>query len=216
MNTKDISSYIDHTILNPLATYEEVKKIAQETYDHQFASACIPPYYVKPIKEQFGDRISIATVIGFPFGYHHYTSKKQEIIQALADGADEIDMVANIAAIKNGDWEYLKKEIHECITPIRGAKKIIKVIIESGMLSKEEIIKCCELYGSYKVDFLKTSTGYAEIGATEEAITLFKQYLPDEVGIKASGGIRDKAKAFTMIKKGATRIGASASLEIIQ
>lgn len=216
MMPKDLSSYIDHTLLNPLATYAEVRQVVMEAQKYQFASACIPPYFLPFIKEEFGNKVTLATVVGFPFGYSHYSAKKQEIIQALHDGADEIDMVANITAIKNGDWRVLKTEIHQCITPIRGAQKIIKVIIESGMLTHEEIIQCCELYGAYQIDYLKTSTGYAAQGASVEAIELFRKHLPESVGIKASGGIRNRTSALAMIEKGATRIGASASLEIIK
>src|SRR5690554_753118 len=216
MSQRPIASYIDHTILSPLASLSAVTKICEEVKENNFASACIPPYFVPKMRAKFGDSIKIATVIGFPFGYSHTLAKKMEIEQAINDGVDEIDMVVNIAAIKNQDWEYLKKEIHNCMTPIRRARKVIKIIIESGMLTNEEIIKCCELYGAYKIDYLKTSTGYAEKGASEEAVALFKKHLPEGVKIKASGGIRDKETALKMIALGAEKIGASAGLEIIK
>ncbi len=159
--------------------------------------------------------VKLATVIGFPFGYSAVEAKIAEIILAMVDGADELDMVANISAIKNHDWMYLADEINHILPIIRSKQKIIKVIIESGVLTDEEIIKCCDMYGVAGIDFLKTSTGYAEKGATIEAVKLFRKYLPEQVQIKASGGIRDYAFARQLLDAGATRLGCSASIAIV-
>jgi deoxyribose-phosphate aldolase len=138
-----------------------------------------------------------------------------EIKQAIEDGVDELDMVHNLAALRNKDWDYLEKEITVCLQPIRLYNKIIKVIIESGILTAAEIIESCKLYSKHKVDFVKTSTGYAEKGALLEHIQIMRHHLPEEIAIKASGGIRNYAVAASMIVAGATRIGASAGIQIV-
>lgn len=211
----DLAKYIDHTLLSPLATLEEIKRLCQETIDYGFASACIPPYFVENMRKEFGQDLKIATVIGFPFGYSHYEAKKKEIEVAIQAGVNEIDFVANIAAIKIGDWEYLKKEMEICLPIIQSADKSIKVIIESGILTEEEIITTCQLYSKFNIDYIKTSTGYAEKGALEEDIILIKNHIPSNIKIKASGGIRDKVKIQKMIDLGAERIGTSSGLKII-
>jgi deoxyribose-phosphate aldolase len=157
----------------------------------------------------------VATVIGFPFGYSATEAKIAEIILAMVDGADELDIVANISAIKNGDWSAIADEINHILPIIRSKGKAVKIIIESGVLTNEEIIKCCDIYGIAGIDFLKTSTGYAEKGASVEAVELFRKHLPEAVKIKASGGIRDYATAKQMIDAGATRIGCSAGVSIV-
>ena len=159
--------------------------------------------------------IKVATVIGFPFGYAAIEAKLAEVLLAIVDGADELDIVANISAIKNGDWVYLANEINHLMPIIKTNNKVIKIIIESGVLTDDEIVKCCELYGVAGIDFLKTSTGYAEKGATIEAVKLFRQYLPKHVQIKASGGIRDYSFAQQLINAGATRLGCSAGIAIV-
>jgi deoxyribose-phosphate aldolase len=158
----------------------------------------------------------VATVIGFPFGYSAIEAKVAESVLSIIDEADELDMVANILAIRNGDWSYAEKEIATVMPLIRNKGKVIKVIIESGILLEEEIIKCCELYARYGVNFVKTSTGYAEKGASVEAVALMRKHLPANIQIKASGGIRTFAFAQELIAAGATRIGASASVEIMK
>ena len=158
----------------------------------------------------------MATVIGFPFGYSAVEAKIAEILLAMVDGADELDVVSNISAIKNSDWVYLADEINHIIPIIRSKNKVIKIIIESGILTDEEIIKCCEIYGLAGIDYLKTSTGYAEKGATVETVKLFRRHLPKQIQIKASGGIRDYAFARQLIDAGATRLGCSAGVAIVQ
>jgi deoxyribose-phosphate aldolase len=160
--------------------------------------------------------VKVATVIGFPFGYAAVEAKVAEVVLAIIDEADELDMVANLIAIRNKDWAYLEKEIATILPIIRNKQKVIKVIIESGILLEEEITRCCEIYGKLGVDFVKTSTGYAEKGASVEAVQLMRKHLPPGVQIKASGGIRTFAFARELIGAGATRLGCSASVAIVK
>ncbi|GEP90490.1 deoxyribose-phosphate aldolase [Chitinophaga terrae (ex Kim and Jung 2007)] len=211
----NINRYIDHTVLKPTTTLEDVKKLCMECVEYDFAAACVPPLYVKIASQFLGaTNTKIATVIGFPFGYSAIEAKVAETVLAIVDGADELDLVINISAIKNNDWEYLEKEIANIMYIVREKKKVIKIIIESGILLEDEIVKCCQLYSKYGVDFMKTSTGYAERGATVEAVKLMRANLPENIQIKASGGIRTYAFAKELIDAGATRIGASASVNI--
>jgi deoxyribose-phosphate aldolase len=212
----DISSYIDHTILKPTTTLPDVEKICEEALQYHFAAVCVPPLYVKKVKEIVNNSVKVATVIGFPFGYSAIESKIAEIVLAIVDGADEMDMVVNISAIKNNDWNFIAGEINTIMPVVKNKNKIIKVIIESGVLTDEEIIKCCDIYGLAGVDYVKTSTGYAEKGATIHAVTLIRAHLADHVKIKASGGIKTYRFAKELIESGATRIGCSSSVEIIK
>lgn len=212
-----ISRYIDHTILKPTTLIADVEKLCAEARQYAFAAVCIPPNFVKTAKSLLQEStVKTATVIGFPFGYSAVEAKIAETVLAMVDGADELDVVANISAIKNGDWLYIANEINHLMPVIKSKHKTIKVIIESGVLTNDEIIKCCDIYGAAGIDYLKTSTGYAEKGATVEAVQLFRRYLPEEVQIKASGGIRDYAFAKQLIEAGATRLGCSASVAIVQ
>ncbi len=211
-----VHQYIDHTILKPTCLVADIQKLCDEAKQYQFAAVCVPPNFVKLAKELVnGTAVQVATVIGFPFGYCATEAKIAEIILAMVDGADELDVVANISAIKNGDWMAIADEINHIMPIVRSKGKKIKVIIESGVLTDEEIIKCCDIYGVAGIDYLKTSTGYAEKGASVEAVQLFRKHLPDAVQIKASGGIRDYATAKQMIDAGATRIGCSAGVAIV-
>jgi deoxyribose-phosphate aldolase len=211
-----IHKYIDHTILKPTCLVADIEKLCAEAKQYNFAAVCVPPNFVKLAKEQVaGSEVKVATVIGFPFGYSATEAKIAEIILAMVDGADELDVVANISAIKNGDWAAIADEINHILPIIRSKGKAVKIIIESGVLTNDEIVKCCDIYGIAGIDFLKTSTGYAEKGASVEAVQLFRKHLPDAVHIKASGGIRDYATAKQMIDAGATRIGCSAGVAIL-
>jgi len=213
----EMNRYIDHTILKPTTTLDDIKQLCMECVEYDFAAACVPPLYVKLAKQFLGaTNTKVATVIGFPFGYSAIEAKVAETVLAIVDGADELDLVINISAIKNNDWEYLEKEIANIMYIIREKKKVIKIIIESGILLEDEIIKCCQLYARHGVDFMKTSTGYAERGATLEAVRLMRANLPANIQIKASGGIRTFVFAKELIDAGATRIGASASVNIVK
>ncbi len=213
----NIAPYIDHTLLKPATSPADVKKLCGEAVEYGFAAVCIPPPFVKTSKAALaGTPVKVATVAGFPFGYSVALAKLAEVQQALKDGADEIDVVINLAALKSGSWSYLQSEMELLIEPIHEKEKIIKVIIESGILSTEEIIKCCKLYASLGVDFMKTSTGYAETGATIEAVQLMSAHLPSEIKIKASGGIKTYEFAKQLIIAGADRLGCSASVNIVK
>jgi len=147
---------------------------------YRFAAVCIPPLFVKKAGDLLaGSAIKVATVIGFPFGYSAIEAKVAEIVLAIVDGADELDIVINISAIKNNDWNFIANEINTIMPIIKSRNKIIKVIIESGVLSDDEIIRCCDIYGAAGVDFIKTSTGYAEKGASVRAVALIRQHLAD-------------------------------------
>jgi deoxyribose-phosphate aldolase len=216
MEKRLLNKYIDHTILKPTCLVADIEKLCAEAKQYDFAAVCVPPNFVKLAKEKLvGSTVQVATVIGFPFGYSATEAKIAEIILAMVDGADELDVVANISAIKNGDWSAIADEINHIMPIIRSKNKLVKIIIESGVLTDDEIIKCCDIYGIAGIDYLKTSTGYAEKGASVEAVKLFRKHLPDQVQIKASGGIRDYATAQLMIDAGATRIGCSAGVAIV-
>lgn len=212
-----VTQYIDHTILKPTTLVADIEKVCAEAIQYKFAAVCVPPPFVKKSKElTVGTGVKVATVIGFPFGYSAIEAKLAETLLAIVDGADELDMVINLIALKNNDWEYLANEINHILPVIHGKGKVIKVIIESGILTDDEIIKCCELYGVAGIDYLKTSTGYAEKGASVHAVQLFRKHLPANVQIKASGGIRDYAFAKELVEAGATRLGCSAGVAIAQ
>ena len=211
----NICSYIDHTFLKPTTQLKDIEKICTEAVEYAFAAVCIPPPFIKQAKKLTGDSgVRTASVIGFPFGYAAIEAKVAEIILAIVDGADELDMVINISALKNDDWQYLASEINTVLPIVHAKQKKLKVIIETGVLSDQEIIRCCTLYATAGVDFLKTSTGYAEKGASVEVVELMKKNLPESVRIKASGGIRTYEFAKKLIEAGASRLGCSASVEI--
>ncbi len=212
-----IAKYIDHTILKPTTTLSEIEKLCNEGIQYRFAAVCVPPLFVKKAKELVGNTpVKVATVIGFPFGYSAIEAKVAEIVLAIVDGADELDMVINISAIKNNDWQFVANEINTILPIIKSRNKVIKVIIESGILTDDEIIKCCDIYGAAGVDYLKTSTGYAEHSASVHAVLLMRKHLSDAVKIKASGGIGSYQFAKELIDAGADRIGCSSSVQIIK
>lgn len=212
-----LNHLIDHTLLKPTALVSEIEQLCQEALTYQLAAVCVPPPFVQIAKEKVASSdVKVATVIGFPFGYSAVEAKVAESVLAIVDGADELDIVASIIAIKNHDWTYLANEITHLLPVIRSKNKIVKIIIESGVLTDQEIITCCDIYGAAGIDFLKTSTGYAEKGATVETVQLFRQHLPAAVKIKASGGIRNYQQALAMVHAGADRLGCSASVAIVK
>jgi len=212
-----LARFIDHTILKNSTTLTDIIKICNEAMEFGFAAVCVPPYFVQDAKKLIeASPVRLAAVIGFPFGYHHYKTKLTEAQLALDEGADELDVVMNIAAFKSNDIAYVETEIAEVskLTSERG--KTLKVIIESGILTEEEIIKCCQLYQHFPVQFLKTSTGYADKSASIEAVETMRRNLPEHIQIKASGGIRTAEFAQQLVNAGATRLGCSASVAIAQ
>lgn len=212
----NIASYIDHTVLKPTTTLADIQKLCAEAVEMKFAAVCVPPYFVKAAKELVsGSEVQVATVIGFPFGYSTRGAKMDEIAQGIDDGAEEFDIVHNITALKNGNYDYLVDEIGQCTRFVHSAGKKVKIIVESGVLTDAELVKCCELYTPLGIDFMKTSTGYAETGATVHAVQLMRKHLPGSIAIKASGGIRTFAFAKELVDAGATRLGCSASMTIV-
>lgn len=212
----NLASKIDHTLLKADATEKEIKKLCAEAKEFGFAAVCIPPYFVRKCKLWLADsNVKVATVVGFPLGYSHTPAKVEEARRAIDEGAGEIDMVINIIALKAGDWNYLKNELTSVATivQLRGGK--LKVILETGLLTESEIIKACELCKEMSVDYVKTSTGTIQPGATIETIKLLRANLPKSIKIKASGGIKTKEFALKLIEAGADRIGCSASVSII-
>lgn len=212
-----LNGYIDHTILKPTTLIADIEKLCKEAVQYNFAAVCVPPTLVKKAKQLLeGSNVKTATVIGFPFGYSAIEAKIAEVVLAMVDGADELDVVINLIALKNNDWVYLANELNHIMPVIKQKNKVIKIIIESGILTDDEIIKCCGLYGAAGIDYLKTSTGYGEKGATVEAVELMRLHLPQAVQIKASGGIRTYEFAKQLVEAGATRLGCSAGVAIVQ
>jgi deoxyribose-phosphate aldolase len=212
-----LNQYIDHTILKPTTLIADVEKLCAEAKEYAFAAVCVPPPFVKLSKALLlGSGVKVATVIGFPFGYSAVEAKLAEILLAMVDGADELDVVSNIVAIKNNDWQLVSNEINHIMPIVKSKGRVIKVIVESGVLNEDELLKCCELYGAAGIDYLKTSTGYAEVGATVEVVKALRRNLPAHVKIKASGGIRTYEFAKHLIDAGATRLGCSASVAIVK
>ena len=211
-----LNKYIDHTILKPTTLVADIEKLCAEAILYQFAAVCVPPPFVKLAKRLVqGTTVKVATVIGFPFGYSAVEAKISEIVLAMIDGADELDVVINLIALKNNDWQYLANEINHIMPVAKSKGKGVKIIIESGLLTDDEIIKCCDIYAAAGIDYLKTSTGYAEKGATVETVKLMRKHLANAVHIKASGGIRTYEFAKQLVEAGATRLGCSASVAIV-
>lgn len=213
MEKKEILRKLDHTLLKQTATWEQIQKICEEGMEYQTASVCIPPCYVKRAKEYVGDRLSICTVIGFPNGNTTTQTKVQEAREALADGADEIDMVINLGMVKEGDYSSVYEEIC-CLREVsRG--KILKVIIETCLLTQEEKIKLCQVVTKAGADFIKTSTGFAKGGATFEDVRLLREHVGENVKVKAAGGISSVEDAEKFLALGADRLGTSRLIQLL-
>lgn len=219
MNAREIARYIDHTNLKPYATKEDIIKLCDEAIQYGFYAVCVNPYRVKLAKDYLsgkGADVKVASVIGFPLGATPTEVKVFEAKKALDDGADELDMVINIGALKDGDYEYVKRDIEEVVKVAheKGAK--VKVIIETCYLTDEEKVKACELAKEAGADFVKTSTGFGSGGATVEDVRLMRKVVGPEMGVKASGGIRTYDQAVAMIEAGANRIGTSSGVKIVE
>lgn len=206
---------IDHTILKPVASQEDVRRICEEAKEHGFFSVCINPYWVAYAKELLkGTDVKVCTVIGFPLGANTTAVKEYETQDALKNGADEIDMVINLGALKSGDYDTVLKDIAAVRKACEG--KILKVIIETSQLTDEEKVKACGLSAEAGADFVKTSTGFTGGGATAADVALMRKTVPAHMQVKASGGIRSRADFDAMVAAGATRIGASSGIKIIE
>ena len=214
MEIKEIMSKVDHTLLTQTATVEEIKRICDDAVAYGTASVCIPPCYVGFAKEYLNGKVAVCTVIGFPNGYNATSVKRAETAQAIRDGADEIDMVINISDVKNGRYEAVLEEIKQ-LKAVCG-EKVLKVIIETCLLTEEEKIKMCEIVTLSGADFIKTSTGFAGGGATFDDVALFKKHIGENVKIKAAGGIRSFDDARQFIELGADRLGTSRLVALLK
>ena len=214
MEITQILAQCDHTLLTQTATWEDIKKICDDGMKYNTASVCIPPYFVKQAKEYVGEKLAICTVIGFPNGYNTTAVKVFETKDAIKDGADEIDMVINIGALKAGMDDYIINEIKE----IKAAcgEKILKVIIETCLLNEDEKIRMCKNVTAAGADFIKTSTGFSTAGATREDVVLMKANVGEGVLVKAAGGISGIKDAEDFINLGADRLGTSRVVKAVQ
>ncbi len=214
MKQEDIVKHIDHTMLKPIADWESIEKLCREAVDYKTASVCIPSCYVKRVKETFKDKINICTVVGFPLGYCNTAAKLAETKQAIEDGASEIDMVINICHVKNREFQKVEDEIRalkECC-----GEKILKVIIETCYLTKEEKIQMCQVVTNAGADYIKTSTGFGTGGATMEDVLLMKEHIGAEVKIKAAGGIKSVKDMEDFLEAGCERLGTSSGIALLQ
>ncbi len=211
-----IPSMIDHTLLKPDATRSMIKKLCNEAIENNFGAICVNPYHVKYCKDLLKDsEVKVATVVGFPLGANTKDVKAFETKDAIKNGADEIDMVINIGALKDGDFDTVKDDILAVVEATNG-KALVKVIIETCLLNEEEKKMACKLAMEAGADFVKTSTGFSTDGAKVEDIRLMKLVVGDKLGIKASGGVRDLQAAREMIEAGATRLGTSSGVKIVK
>jgi deoxyribose-phosphate aldolase len=218
MNTKTIADLIDHTLLKQNTTHFEIIQLCDEAINYNFASVCIPPYYVREasnaLESQKGN-VKVSTVVGFPLGYSSVLAKVEEIKRAIHEGADEIDAVLNICAIKNEDWGFVRNEIDSLVLGTHMKGKVIKLILETAQLTHAEIEKICTIALDFKPNFLKTSSGFNG-GASLEAVQTMLSVVGNNINIKASGGIRDLATLLQYKDLGVKRIGTSAGVSIME
>lgn len=214
---RDIAKYIDHTLLKPDATPADIEKLCREARQYGFAAVCVNPPFVKQCAQLLrGSGVAVACVVGFPLGAHTTATKVFETQQAIVDGATEIDMVMNIGALKAKKDDYVRDDIRAVVDAAHRAGALVKVIIEAALLTDEEKVRASRLAKEAGADFVKTSTGFGPGGATVHDVALLRQAVGPEMGVKAAGGIRTFPQAQEMIAAGATRIGASAGVRIVQ
>ena len=214
MTRKEILKAVDHTLLTQTATWEEIRQVLDDAMTYKTASACIPPAYVKQAAEYVDGRVPICTVIGFPNGYHAATVKVYEAKNAVMDGADEIDMVINIGFLKDRRYREVEDEIRQVHGACGG--KILKVIIETCLLTDEEKIKACEIVTNAGAEYVKTSTGFSNAGATPDDVALMKSHVGKNVKVKAAGGISSFEDAEELIRLGANRLGTSPLVKLVK
>jgi deoxyribose-phosphate aldolase len=214
MKQQEILSMVDHTLLLQTSTWEEIRQLCDDAIKYQTASVCIPPCYVKAAKEYMQDRMKVCTVIGFPNGNHTTEVKVFETRDAVANGADEIDMVINVGMLKAKNYDYVLNEIKAIKEACQG--RLLKVIIETCLLTDEEKIKMCELVTEAAADYIKTSTGFSTAGATFADVALFAEHVGAEVKIKAAGGISSMEDAEKFVELGASRLGTSRIVKIVK
>ena len=210
MEIKDIIKHIDHTQLKAFCTWEDIVKLCDEAVEHEAASVCIPPSYIRRVHDKYGERLDICTVVGFPLGYSVTAAKVAETIQAIEDGAKEIDMVINIGDVKNGDFSKVEQEIvtlkHTC------GNLVLKVIVEACYLTEDEKKQLCRIITDAGADYIKTSTGFGTGGATLEDVRLFKEHIGTAVRIKAAGGVNSRSDFEAYLEAGCDRIGSSSGI----
>ncbi|WMJ80735.1 deoxyribose-phosphate aldolase [Clostridium sp. MB40-C1] len=212
----ELQRYIDHTLLKPEATEKQIIKICEEAKKYNFASVCVNPYYASLVSDKLkGTEVKTCVVVGFPLGATTKEVKAFETKQAIENGAAEVDMVINIGALKDKKYDIVKEDINSVVDASKG-KALVKVIIETCLLTKEEIVRACEIAKEVKADFVKTSTGFSTGGATPEDVKLMRETVGNKMGVKASGAVRTTQDAEAVIKAGANRIGASASIAIVE
>lgn len=212
-----LANFIEHTNLKPNATAEDIIALCNEAIENGFYGICVSPYYIQLAKKTIKKApVKIISVIGFPFGYNTVSSKVEEAKKAITSGADEVDMVINLAAFKSGDMATVQNDIQAVVTACHLQNKLVKVIIETCFLNEEEIKLICKICADCEADFVKTSTGYGVEGATVDVVKIMRKCLPAKIKIKASGGIKTKSFAEDLIAAGANRIGTSAGVDIIQ
>ncbi len=214
MTVQEMLRYVDHTQLKAFATWEDIRKLCDEAVKYRTASVCIPPAYIKRVKEAYGNTLSLCTVVGFPLGYSVTKAKAAEVRQALYDGCDEIDMVVNIGDVKNGNYDKVKEEIAELKAICK--EHILKVIVETCYLSEEEKIAMCRAVTEAGADYIKTSTGFGTGGAAKEDVALFQKYIGSGVKIKAAGGVQTLADVKAFIEMGCSRVGTSKAVALCE
>lgn len=214
MEIREILSKVDHTLLRQTATWAEIRALCDDGLRYGVASVCIPPCYVRQAREYLGGKLPVCTVIGFPNGYTTTAAKVAETADAVANGADEIDMVIHLGALRDGRYDDVAADIRAVREACRG--KILKVIIETCLLTDEEKIRMCGIVGESGADFIKTSTGFSTGGATPEDVALFAAHVPAGLAIKAAGGIRSLEDAERFLSLGASRLGTSAIVKIVK
>ena len=213
---KNIQRFIEHTNLKPTLDARAVDLLVAEAKEQQFAGVCVPPFWVKKARRELGESdVQLVTVAGFPLGYHMTETKLEETRIALRDGADEIDLVMNISALK-AEMPWVKIEFAKCASLVHEQERILKVIIETAYLTEKELELACRWCADAGVDYVKTSTGFAPEGAKAEVVKKMRELLPSNVGIKASGGIKSLEQAVELIKAGADRIGTSSGMDIMK
>lgn len=213
MDNLEILSHVDHTLLAAYAPWNEIEKLCGEAVLYKTASVCIPPSYVRRVREAYGERLKICTVIGFPLGYSVTAAKLAEAGAALRDGADELDMVINLGDAKNGDFQRITAEICELKKAVES--KILKVIVEACYLTEDDKITLCRAVTQGGADYIKTSTGFGAGGATLDDALLFKRHIGPGVKIKAAGGIRTRAEMIAFLEAGCDRLGMSSAIKIL-
>ena len=212
----DLKNYLDHTLLSPTASTDDIKTLCEEAIENQFAAVCVSPYFTSFASKLLNDSaVKLAIAIGYPYGYHPTVSKAAEIKWAIDHGADEIDAIINLSALKSKDYSFVRNDIETMARSVSMRGKSIELIIEESLLTDEELARICDYCIESEVNFVKNSTGVLGTGASPETIQRLRSLLPKEIKIKASGGIRNKQDAFALIEAGSERIGSSSCLKLI-